>query len=308
MTAPGTPLRVAGFLAGLLAVFGIAVGVGRLIGPLDAATAESGHDMDQDAPGMSGMADPSAHPVGALQAQEDGYTLTLARPTLAAGRQQLSFTVTTPDGRPLTAYDVVHDKRLHLIVVRRDLSGFQHVHPTLDPATGTWSTPVRLTPGVWRVVADFTPHGGEPLTLGQDLSVAGDFAPQRLGPGTRTDSVDGYRVRLDGDLVGGEESRLALTISRGGRPVTDLQPYLGAYGHLVAMRAGDLGYLHVHPDGEPGEVPAGPRVVFHAEVPGTGSYRLFLDFRHAGVVHTATFTVHVAESAGDEGEDGDHGH
>jgi hypothetical protein len=82
-------------------------------------------------------------------------------------------------------------------------------------------------------------------------------------------------------------------VSKDGRPVTDLQPYLGAYGHLVALRDGDLAYLHVHPDGTPGDgrTAAGPEIVFHAEVPSAGSYRLYLDFQHAGVVRTAEFTA-----------------
>jgi hypothetical protein len=83
-------------------------------------------------------------------------------------------------------------------------------------------------------------------------------------------------------------------------PVTDLQPYLGAYGHLVALREGDLAYLHVHPEGAPGDgaTPAGPRVEFAAEVPSAGTYRLFLDFRHAGVVRTAEFTVAAGPAPG----------
>jgi hypothetical protein len=94
-----------------------------------------------------------------------------------------------------------------------------------------------------------------------------------------------------------------LRISRDGRPVSDLQPYLGAYGHLVALRDGDLAYLHVHPDGAPGDgrTAAGPEVAFHAEVPSAGAYRLYLDFRHAGRVHTAEFTAVAANSAADHG-------
>ena len=86
---------------------------------------------------------------------------------------------------------------------------------------------------------------------------------------------------------------MALTVSRDGVPVTDLQPYLAAYGHLVALREGDLAYLHVHPDGAPGDgvTPAGPQIEFVAEVPTAGNYRLFLDFQHGDVVRTAEFTV-----------------
>ncbi len=56
---------------------------------------------------------------------------------------------------------------------------------------------------------------------------------------------------------------------------------------------GDLAYLHVHPDGEPGDgaTKPGPAITFFAEVPSAGSYRLYLDFKHGGVVRTAEFTV-----------------
>ena len=62
-----------------------------------------------------------------------------------------------PDGAPVTTYEVEHEKRLHLIVVRRDGTGFQHVHPELDVPTGVWTTEVDLRPGDWRVLADFVP-------------------------------------------------------------------------------------------------------------------------------------------------------
>ena len=84
--------------------------------------------------------------------------------------------------------------------------------------------------------------------------------------------VDDYEVTLDGDLVAGEESELTLTVRRDGAPVTDLQPYLAAYGHLVALRDGDLAYLHVHPAGEPGDgtTEPGPGVTFYASAPSAG--------------------------------------
>jgi hypothetical protein len=96
--------------------------------------------------------------------------------------------------------------------------------------------------------------------------------------------VDGYRVDLVGHLEPGKASRLTLKISRDGRPVTDLQPYLGAFGHLVALRDGDLAYLHVHPN-------EGSELSFTVEVPSAGTYGLYLDFRHGDVVRTAAFTA-----------------
>jgi hypothetical protein len=243
--------------------------------------------------------DPAAAPaVGGLQTSQDGYTLALEDTRSAAGSaRKLAFTITGPDGHPVTSYDEQHERDLHLIVVGRDLTGFQHVHPDLG-AAGRWSTDVGLTPGAWRVIADFQPSGGDPLVLGTDLLVPGSSQPAGLGAERRTAIVDDYEVTLAGDLVPGAESPLTLTVRKDGRPVTDLDPYLGAYGHLVALRAGDLAYLHVHPDGAPGDVAAGPEVVFHAEVPSAGGYRLFLDFKHDGVVRTAAFTVHVGGEAG----------
>jgi hypothetical protein len=108
-----------------------------------------------------------------------------------------------------------------------------------------------------------------------------------------TASVDGYTVTFDGKLEAGRTSEPVPNISRDGRPVTDLQPYLAAYGHLVALRQGDLAYLHIHPDGAPGDgrTQPGPAITFYAEVPSAGTYRLYLDFQHDRKVHTAEFTA-----------------
>ena len=308
----GTTGRVAGFVLGLAAVFVAALGVGAVAGPdAPTAAAASGHGADphgamagdggrgghdgHDAAAGEGTATASSAAAlpGGLAVARDGYALRLASATSPAGRDvPVTFTITGPDGRAVTAYDVEHEKSLHLIAVRRDQTGFQHVHPTLA-ADGTWSTRLALTPGSWRLFADFTATGGAALTLGADLAVAGAFSPAAPSGEIRTARVDGYTVTLTGDLVAGRDARLALRVSKDGRPVADLDPYLGAYGHLVALRDGDLAYLHVHPDGEPGDgrTTPGPEVVFHAAVPSTGGYHLYLDFQHEGVVRTAAFVV-----------------
>jgi hypothetical protein len=230
---------------------------------------------------------------GGLASSRGGYTLTPTDPTLTPGTtENFTFQIIGPDGAPVTAFDVEHDKRMHLIVVRRDNTGFQHVHPVMA-ADGTWSVPLTVgAGGSYRAFADFAPTGGTATTLGVDLAAPGMFEPVTHAP-SRLAQVDGYTVELTGELVPGQGSPLTLTVSRDGAPVTDLQPYLGAYGHLVGLRGGDLAYLHVHPEGAPGDgsTPAGPRIEFVAEVPSAGQYRLFLDFQHDGVVRTAEFTV-----------------
>ncbi|MGH8828486.1 MAG: hypothetical protein ACRDVZ_13015, partial [Jiangellaceae bacterium] len=132
------------------------------------------------------------------------------------------------------------------------------------------------------------------LTLGTDVTVAGEFAPVPLPAAGSSSSVDGYEVTLQGTPTADSESELAFSVTKDGAPVHDLEPYLGAFGHLVSLRTGDLAYLHTHPaeEAHAGEQ-GGPDVEFSAEFPTAGTYRLFLDFQHGGSVHTAEFTVTV---------------
>ncbi len=273
-------------------------GSGTAAGPAghgDEAGESDGHADDEAGHGDGGTAQETAdHLPGGLMRSQDGLTLDLATDGARAGDAvPLSFRLRHDDGTPVTDYETVHGKQLHLIAVRRDLSGYQHVHPELDPATGRWRTTLDLTPGSWRVFTDFQATGAEQVTLGTDLAVPGPFEPAADPEPTRTDRVaGGYAVTLTGDLTAGAASDVRLSVSRDGEPVTDLQPYLGSYGHLVALREGDLAYLHVHP-GEHGKPSPGPDIGFTAEVPSTGRYRLFLDFQHDDVVRTAEFTVEV---------------
>ncbi|MEQ4300292.1 hypothetical protein ABNF97_02665 [Plantactinospora sp. B6F1] len=286
-----TATKLGAFALGLVTVFGAAYGTGRLAGPVH--TAEPGRSAHSTGHGTEATG--TTELPGGLLVSDRGYTLT----AVPAPAGEFAFRIVGPDGQPVTDYDVAHDKRMHLIVARRDLSGFRHVHPEMS-ADGTWRIASPLGgPGSWRVFADFTPSGAEALTLGLDVAVAGDFHPRPLPAPAPTAEVDGYRVRLDGTLAPGRTGELTLTVSRDGRPVTDLEPYLGAYGHLVALREGDLAYLHVHPDGAPGDgrTPAGPGITFFADVPSAGTYRLYLDFRHGGTVRTAEFTVTAGHPA-----------
>ncbi|WP_433722144.1 hypothetical protein ACQP0C_20680 [Nocardia sp. CA-129566] len=231
---------------------------------------------------------------GGLQITQDGYQLQLADPIIGTGDIDFRFRILGPDGKPVTDYTAIHDRELHLIVAQRELTGFRHVHPQLT-ADGTWTVRLHLPEaGAYRVFTDIAPRAlGKTITLGADLAVAGAYEPRPTPEATRTAIVDGYEVTLDGELVPGAGRLLTLTVRKNGEPVTDLQPYLAAYGHLVILRAGDLAYVHVHPNGEPGDgvTAPGPDITFHTAVPGPGTYRLFLDFKHGDVVRTAAFTL-----------------
>lgn len=284
-----TALKITAFTAAVAATFGTAYGVGSGVSPVTAqderpAAAEHGGGHPAEAADVV---------PGGLQVSERGYTLDLERDRLPGRTGELRFTIRNDaTGKPVTSYTEEHGKELHLIVASRDLTAYRHLHP-VRAADGTWSTPVDLPKaGDYRVFADFTPRGEEEgLTLGAGLGVAGRYTPAALPAHSATARVaGGYEVRVEGRLRPGRAGELTLSVRKDGRPVTDLEPYLGAYGHLVALRSGDLAYLHVHPhDGRPG-----PGVSFTATAPSAGTYRLFLDFKHDGEVRTAAFTVHAA--------------
>ena len=231
--------------------------------------------------------------VGGLAISAGGYTLVPASTAFVPGvAGALRFRIDGPDGTAVTRYATVADRQLHLVVVRRDLWGYQHLHPTLGD-DGTWSTPLLLSePGPWRFFADFSAiatNGSKvPLILGADLTVAGGYEPRPLPAADRTSILDGLGVAYSGTPRVGATQPLVFQVSRTGQPVS-LERHLGAYGHLVVVREGDLGYLHVHPD--PGLV--GGSVRFWLTAPSVGRYRLFFDYQTAGTVHTAEFTLEV---------------
>ena len=208
-------------------------------------------------------------PVGGLSSTAGGYSF------VVTGTSPFTFHIQGPDGHPVTRFQLVHEKPLHLIVVRKDLTGYQHVHPTMAP-DGTWSIPLALPPpGPYRAYADFTAGNGTAVVLGVDLPASG---PAALSPST----MDG-QVSYEGRLTVGVAEPLLF------RTREPLQPYLGAYGHLTMLRESDLAYLHIHP--EPALVDGAAK--FWVAAPSTGTFRLYLDYQIAGKVHTALFTMTV---------------
>ncbi|MEP7115413.1 MAG: hypothetical protein ABI862_19275 [Ilumatobacteraceae bacterium] len=279
-----TRSRLGVYGLGVVAAFGVAAALGSGVGPINVG-ASSGHAaMSTDSStaaevGLSG-----------LSVAADGYRLVSPISTVEAGRSStFTFQIERADGSVVTEYDLLHERRMHLIVLSRNLVDYLHLHPLLD-AHGTWTVELpALNPGSYRVYADFQPHGADQVTLATDVSVPGLTEPIEVPPVSPDVEVDGLRVSLSGMPAVGE-SALTFDVTRDGIPVVT-EPYLGAAGHLVVIRQGDLGYLHVHPmDGQAGAVR------FIAEFPTPGRYRLFFDFSVGGTVHTASFTIDVMQS------------
>src|SRR3954447_22324287 len=190
------PARLAAFAVVLAAVFGLATLAGGAVDPAPRKAASTdGHG----AAGMSmsgGHAEMAAAPRG-LSLEQDGDRLALDDSTLRQGRTEtLRFRTVDEQGEPVREFEQEHGARLHLIIARRDLTGYQHLHPRLG-ADGTWSVPLTLPDaGAYRVFADFK-RGGEAHTLAADLFVDGaaDYAPLPA-PAATADTGDGYQVSL----------------------------------------------------------------------------------------------------------------
>ncbi|MGY3127780.1 hypothetical protein ACVWW9_001279 [Agrococcus sp. UYP33] len=299
-----TPARLSLYGLGLVAAFGTAFLVSGAVVPEAVvadriAATEDGHGGHEDAAAAAPEAAGAALPGLSLEA--DGYSLSpVAAPATVGEEGELAFTVLDPNGDPLREYTEEHEKDLHLIVVRSDGSEFRHVHPEIDDA-GEWTIPWSWDEaGTYRVFTDFTPGSAEAgVTLTRTISVEGDFAPVAVEDEVREATAGDFDVTLSGDLAAGGSSTLSLEVSRDGEPVTTMEPYLGAFGHLVALRDGDLAYLHVHPEGaepEPGQV-SGPTVEFATEAPTAGRYLLYFDFQVNGEVHSAAFVLSTSGEA-----------
>jgi hypothetical protein len=268
-----TITRLAGFGLGLIVVLGAGAGLGAVAGP-------DVHAAAVEAPA----------PVGeGVVSTADGYRLVPQSTSLSPDGGAFRFTIERQNGDAVVDFTATHERLLHLVVVNRELTVFHHVHPTMD-AGGTWSIDLPpLDAGSYRAIADFWITGGPHLALGTDLSVSGADGPtQPLADPAPVSTVDGYEVTLETERGRGGMITVALTVRRNGVLVTDLEPYLGSYGHLIALRAGDLAYAHVHPLDDHGETHGIVRL--EATLGSAGRYGLFFDFQHHGTVHTASFT------------------
>ncbi|TCO54872.1 hypothetical protein EV192_108160 [Actinocrispum wychmicini] len=235
---------------------------------------------------MSAMPGHQAMPAGdGLADHADGFRFV---PTATVLGSEFRFRIEDAGGRAVTLFEPDQTKLMHFYLIRSDLSGFQHVHPTMA-ADGTWSAPLAETqPGEYRAYASFIAGGKTaPLVLSQKVTAPGTGTTTPLPPAATTTQVDGYTVTLGGgQLMAGMSRELTVTITRDGKPVDNLQPYLDTYAHLTAFHEGDQAFTHLHPAN-------GPALSFEAKLPKAGQWRLFIQFQTDGTLHTAAVTIAV---------------
>ena len=253
--------------------------------------------------------------VGRLFDMRDyGFELRTVPGLVKAGEKTtLEAAVRHPDTNEIVkAFVEVHQRRYHMFVISQDMEFFEHIHPEQNDA-GTWSVDVTLPePGYYKVLSDFVPFGGSPQFIARPLVTAGyegDLAADSalLAP-DRSDSqaIGDLRATIQYDppsLSPAEHSHLTVHLARAdtSEPVKDLQPYLGAFGHVLIVSEDLVDFVHSHPldmlppDADFESLSGGPEVIFEALMPARGRYRAWTQFRYRETVYTFPFTFEVGE-------------
>jgi len=227
-------------------------------------------------------------------------------------------------GEVVKNFEMVHERRFHLFIISQDMEYFQHIHPEEQP-DGTWTIEVTLPkPGYYKILSDLMPAGGSAQFLARPLVTAGytgdlEAGSAHLVPDTvLTKTVDDITAKVNydpGTFVASYYGHINffLTDTASGRPIQDLQTYLGAFGHTLVMSEDMEDYVHSHPldilaipDDEGGppqflippgadleKIRGGPAVTFEGLMPKPGRFRAWTQFRRNNEIRTFAFTFNV---------------
>lgn len=201
----------------------------------------------------------------------------------------LHFFIVDKNDEIVKEFDTVHEKQLHLIVVRKDLGKFMHLHPQLNKITGEFVLDMSLpSDGEYRMYADVKPKNGEQTTPFTDLRI-GSITPVSPIEVTKekTNLVNGYTVihEISDSIKAGEKTDYELKVMLGKRPAFPEQ-YLGALGHSIIIKEGSLDFIHTHSL-------RNDKLLFETTLPSAGRYKIFTEFLDNAIVHVSPYVVEV---------------
>lgn len=198
---------------------------------------------------------------------------------------QTAFLI-TQDGSPVTDLDIVHDKIMHLVLVRDDLRYFDHIHPQ-QTSQGVYSVPYEFSSaGIYRVWADFTIDGMQHIVAFDTDIITNETKPE-------PDRLDGLGVKMDlpENPVAGRTSRINFIVTENGSPVKITEKFLAANAHLVAIHETLDEFGHNHDETFDGD----NVLSFEHKFEKAGLHKLWVQFSAGGQERTAEFTVNVNE-------------
>lgn len=204
--------------------------------------------------------------------------------------EELVISITDPKSDPVERFLLSHEKLMHLILVRKDLSFFNHYHPEYKGG-GTFTCEIEFPAGgEYKLFAEFYPEDGKAQLKTYEIDVEG----QRVSPPpehlSSIRSVDGLEIELQTTFSESEGLlRFTFKDDQTKEPFYGLQPYLGAMGHVVILSEHAAHYLHSHPLEQ---LPSKDEVQFITNYPSTGLYKIWGQFKHDGKVTTVPYLVH----------------
>jgi hypothetical protein len=208
----------------------------------------------------------------------------------------LKLNIQAADGVTVRNFETLHEKLVHLIVVREGLDEFAHLHPTVDDRGNLRTTHIFIKSGKYLLFADYKAKAKVAAVAETVLNVAGvDSKPEPLkvnAPGEVT--ADGLQatIAIPSSRVGAATQLRFALADEAGSAIDELEPYLGARGHLVVLNAAGDVYVHAHPL----ETPAsGNEVAFEAHFPASGLYKGWAQFQIGQRVRTVPFVVQIAD-------------
>ena len=221
------------------------------------------------------------------------YRVEISDPPKTAGRVRLDLRIVdAKSGATVRLFDVAHTKTFHLMIARKDLGWFVHEHPVAQPdGTFVWNGAIPKG-GEYLVFADVAPKGKGSQVLGTTLRLQGSRSPNVPLTLSRRADVEGIDATLaSGPIPVGRTVPLRFSLRDAkGKPIRDLQPYLGAWGHLMIVHQDGKAFVHSHP----ADAPTPPGVVeFNARFPRAGLYKAWAQFGRAGRIVTLPFVFRV---------------
>jgi hypothetical protein len=263
----------------------IVIGLGLVIGcTRSAKNADQGHARDHGA-------DHAQHD----QPAADQLIVSTSPAQPKAGEPvKIELMVHTSSGEMLQSFETNHEKLAHLIVVRDGLDEFAHLHPDVGSDGRITTTYTFPQGGTYRVFLDYKPTGGTQATAQASVSVEGNAKPapelKPTVPGVVT--VEGLQANVTVKSRENSPERILQFSLKDddGNPIHNLEPYLGAMGHLVVLSADGRRYVHAHPLKKSEE----PNVVaFDVHFPADGLYKAWGQFQREGSVLTIPVVLRI---------------
>ncbi|HYF36734.1 MAG TPA: hypothetical protein VD994_15675 [Prosthecobacter sp.] len=234
-------------------------------------------------------------------------------PHLSPGKPaRVIFTLEDSTSKPPTLLrpeDLVdlHGARLHAFVADLQLGDYQHLHPEPTDKPGEYAFTFTPKSGdryrCWINLAPIKTRREEFPHMDLRQPQGYPVVPGRARIESLTAEVEGLIVSIhpSGNRVAAgalTPTHLSLIDLKTGGPVTDLEPYLGAFAHVVTFAEDFYTVSHIHPHGSvprPDER-GGPLIEFALRPPFPGFLKTFVQVQRGGRIITLPFGLNVEAS------------